>query len=319
MTGRDPPWERRGLLLGVRGEEGWVSHAQGPTVLELSPQLWRIYFAGRDAANRASVRAIDVAPGDGMRVVATHLRPMLSAGEPGSFDSMGVGPSCALRVGGRVHLYYTGVHTRPDVSFQLAIGLAVSDDGLSFRRACPGPVRAIGPYDPCFVSTPCVRPDGGGFRMWYMSGTGWRHSGARVEPAYVLRTCWSPDGLHWESESRLSLAPRGEDTALGRPWVTAGPEGLRLWYCHRGDDFRAGGEQAYRIASQMLDAAGVAIGSPQPARFAPAPRAGDFDDWMQAYACVVPCDEGEVMFYNGNGFGQHGFGWAVRHRQRAST
>jgi hypothetical protein len=33
---------------------------------------------------------------------------------------------------------------------------------------------------------------------------------------------------------------------------------------------------------------------------------------MQAYCCVVPFEGMQVMFYNGNGFGEAGFGWAVR-------
>jgi hypothetical protein len=40
------------------------------------------------------------------------------------------------------------------------------------------------------------------------------------------------------------------------------------------------------------------------------PVTGDFDSWMQAYACVVPHGEDLVMFYNGNDFGRAGFGWA---------
>lgn len=312
MTWAAGPWERQGLLVRVQAEQGWTSHAQGPTVLELAPRLWRIYFAGRDASNRATVRAVDVDPGDGMRVVARHLSPLLSPGEVGCFDSMGLGPSCALRIDGRVHLYYTGVYVRQDVRFQLSVGLAIGDDGLTFRRASAGPVWAAGLDDPYFVSTPCIRPDAGGYRMWYVSGTGWIYGAGGVEPTYALRTCWSPDGLTWGPRSRLALQPTGTATALGRPWVTAEADGLRLWFCQRGDDFRHAGSEAYRIASLPLDSTGAAKGTPIPVAFSPPPHPGEFDDWMQAYCCVMPWQGGHVMFYNGNGFGEAGFGWAIR-------
>src|SRR5215472_5017115 len=83
-------------------------------------------------------------------------------------------PSSVLLLGKRVLLYYIGYSLRRDVPHQLAIGLAVSDDGgANFRRAAAGPVLAIGPFDPYFASTPCVARAGDGFRMYYASGVGW--------------------------------------------------------------------------------------------------------------------------------------------------
>ena len=55
----------------------------------------------------------------------------------------------------------------------------------------------------------------------------------------------------------------------------------------------------------------MAIGASAPVPFSPAPQADDFDGWMQAYPCVVPWGDRQVMFYNGNEVGQSGFGWAV--------
>jgi hypothetical protein len=282
-------------------------------VLELSAHLWRIYFAGRNAGNQASVLAVDVDPSDGMRVRARHLQPMLPPGLPGTFDFGGSGPSCALTIGGRVHLYYTGISRGRDVRFHLAIGLALSDDGLTFTKAFDGPVRGAGPLDPFFVSVPCVRRADDGYRMWYVSGTGWNETDGALEPTYEIRSCRSPDGVMWEQASTAAL-PAGSagETALGRPWVSADGTGLRLWYSRRGHPFRRPGDGAYRLASRRVDVSGAAVGEAEPVAFENPPGDGDFDGWMQAYCCVVPFEGMQVMFYNGNGFGEAGFGWAVR-------
>ncbi len=309
-------WKRRGLLLPVNaGHAWWTSHAQAPCVLQVTPRLWRVYFSARNAANRASPVAFDVDPGDNMRVLAEYIEPLLEPGAPGSYDHTGVGSACALWVDGQVHLYTTGVHLRSDVRFQLSIGLAQSEDGLSFMPAFQGPVRATGPYDPFFVSMPCVRASENGYRMWYVSGVGWTSSGTQLEPLYDIRTCYSADGRIWEQFSQcvLSSARLGA-SAAGRPWVTQEGSRLRLWYSLRGAEFRQGGNAAYRIVSQLLDSEGVASGAPEPVIFSNPPAVGDFDDWMQAYACIMDYEDSQIMLYNGNDFGRAGIGWATRRR-----
>jgi len=81
-----------------------------------------------------------------------------------------------------------------------------------------------------------------------------------------------------------------------------------MWFCHRGSkDFREGGE-AYRIGyARSADlrhwerddhAAGFEM------------SVSGWDAKMFAYPCVVDTPAGTLMFYNGNGFGASGFGWA---------
>jgi hypothetical protein len=45
-------------------------------------------------------------------------------------------------------------------------------------------------------------------------------------------------------------------------------------------------------------------------RFENPPQADDWDAAMQAYPCIVPHRSQLFGFYNGNGFGQTGFGFA---------
>jgi hypothetical protein len=304
-------WRRRGLLVSPRGDAAWSTHAQNPTALALSDDLWRIYFAGRDARNRATLFAADVDPRREMRVLALHDRPLLAPGVSGAFDEAGLGPACALRDGRRVLLYYAGVSAARDVPHRHAVGLAASDDGLRFERVTPDAVFASGSHDPYSVSVPFVRRARGGFEMWYHSTTGWYAHDGRREATYTIRRAFSPDGVAWAPVGADVVPPEHAATGSTRPWIAHDGSRARLWFSRRGTRFRDDAEDAYRLVSAPLNDDETALGDPpQPVRFTNPPQIGAWDGWMQAYASVVRADSRLVMFYNGDGFGRAGFGWA---------
>ncbi len=115
----------------------------------------------------------------------------------------------AIRVNGQVWLYYTGLFLRREVRHSVAIGLAVSDDGLNFRRAFDGPVLGTGPLDPFMTATPCVIREPSGFRMCYGSGSAWLQSSPAVqpEPTYGIRQVHSSDGRIWSPETVSVIEP----------------------------------------------------------------------------------------------------------------
>lgn len=305
-------WRRRGLLIAPPGRAEWASHAQLPTVLPMEPRLWRIFFAARTDGNQSMVRAVDVDPLDGMRVIRIHPEPVLALGEPGAFDSAGVAPACAVAIDGRVLLYYTGMRLGPEVPYQMAIGLAVSDDGLTFRRHSLSPIlpsaETVSPY----ASTPHVRWSGAGFEMWFVNGRGWRRDGAVLEPIYDLHRTWSNDGVVWEPTSELALGLADASVeGLTRPWIIAHEGGERLWFSSRGLQFRQAGVDAYRLHTATLTPDGrIEPEGSGPVAWRTPETAGEWDSWMQSYACVVPYQDGLAMFYCGDHFGKGGFGWA---------
>ena len=308
-------WTRRGLLVAPPpSDDVWRTHAQAPTVLALSERLWRVYFAARDAGNRTHPYAAELDPEDGMRVLAIRRSPpVVAPSAPGRFDAAGLGASCALPHGERVRLYYTGFFVRTDVPHHQAVGLAESDDGLRFERVAEGPVFTHGIRDPYFVSMPFVRRTASGYEMWYTSGTGWYDGGGRLEATYALRRTVSADGVLWSAESEPALAIEGRAPfADTRPWIARTGGRDELWFSSHGPAFRDGGAEAYRLFHAPLDASGTrAVAPVSEVAFENPPQPGEWDAQMQCYACVVPYEDGLAMFYNGNGFGTTGFGWAI--------
>ena len=307
------PWHREGLVLAPSSNHPWWrTHAQAPTILPLSDRLWRVYFAAREEAPRSHILCVDLDPSDSFRVLRLYPDPVLEPGQRGAFDSQGMGPATALVINGKVHLYYTGIVARTDVPYQLAIGLAVSDDGLRFHKMGHGPLLSTGPSDPFFMSTPCVRPVADGFEMWYCSAVEWRDVRGRLEPSYELRHTRSDDGVIWSLDTILARGLRREcDAGLGRAWVVERVGERTIWYGRRGlHDFRAAGAGAYRMLHASLGEDGRCWDDEDPVLFANPPMPGDWDSWMQAYPCIAPLGNDLIMLYNGNDFGRGGFGRA---------
>lgn len=319
-TTSDMVWQRHGLLFAKPDNVGWwKSHAQAVTPLVLEPRRWRLYFSGRDGQNRSRILFVDVDPLDEMRILERRLEPVLDLGPPGSFDSAGQGACAALIRGGAVHLYYAGIHLRRDVPYGLAIGLAVSADGCRFERAVPGPVLAPGPDEPWFCSIAHVTEEaaggteGGGLTAWYTSGAGWvALPQGGFDPVYGLASARSPDGIRWCLRPGTRVPASVETGSLTRPWAAVIRGRPLLFFAQRGSfGFRSEAGSAYRLRHLRLDAAGRPAGAQAAIRFATPPAPGDWDGFMQAYPSVLPLQGGHVMFYNGDGFGRDGFGWAT--------
>jgi hypothetical protein len=291
----------------------WQSHAQGPTVLVVDDRLWRVYFAARDSGNRSRIAFADFDPTDGFALLRLQSEPVLDLGPPGAFDSSGTLPSAAVQVDGRTLLYYIGFSLRQDVPHQLAIGLAVSSDGgVTFQRAVPGPVLAIGPFDPYFLTTPFVLRNENGFRMHYASCFGWRQEAAGPDFGCQIKTAYSPDGIHWQSEPGAALPAAGAaEAVVARPALLVRPDGHHMWFCCRGWRGRDGvPAPPYRLGyAHSVD--GVTWRRQDEAlQIENPPRPGEWDAAMQAYPYVIARGDEILLFYNGNGFGRSGFGVA---------
>lgn len=308
-------WRKHGLVFHAEGQGGWMlSHAQVPTVL-LLPDRFRVFVASRPRPGLSLTGWVDLDRRDPMQVLATSPAPILQPGPPGSFDEYGIMPSAVVEQDGTIRLYYSGwCRLASSAPYHNTTGLAVSEDGgLSFRRACPGPVLDRSPSEPFSATSPWVLRDGEMWHAFYSSGLGWIEVEGKPEHVYDIRHATSADGLLWRRGGPPAIGQRFAEEALTRPTILQEADGIwSMWFCHRGSrDFRGDGD-AYRIGfARSLDlstwmrddaAAGIDV------------TAGGFDSQMIAYPCVVEADGRRLMFYNGDGFGQAGFGLAELER-----
>jgi sucrose-6-phosphate hydrolase SacC (GH32 family) len=302
-------WQKHGLVFGPSGNNGWMqSHAQVPTPL-VGDGFIRIYFSSRPEPNLSLTTFVDLDANDPARVLRLNPTPILEVGKPGTFDEHGIMPSCAVKDGEKVFLYYSGWSRGASVPYTNSTGLAVSEDGgETFWKLSEGPILGKGIHDPYSATSPCVLKEDNVWHMWYCSGTGWLEIGGKYEHTYDIKYARSNDGINWSPQGTTTLSPRTEFEALTRPFVTRRPDGYHMWFCYRGShDFRDG-EDAYKIGyasstdlntwQRNDDEAGIA------------PSETGWDSRMVAYPAVVTLAGQTLMFYNGNGFGYEGFGYA---------
>lgn len=305
-------WQKRGLIFSPGGEGGWMnSHAQVPTPLA-GDGFIRVYFSSRPEPGLSLTTFVDVDADDPRRVLRLNRSPVLELGKPGTFDEHGIMPSCAVRDGAKVLLYYSGWSRGTSVPYTNSTGLAVSDDGgETFRKVSEGPVLGKGLHDPYSATSPCVLKAGGAWHMWYCSGTGWLKIGDKYEHTYDIKHARSGDGVVWAAAGGdAAVEQRTQYEALTRPYVVAAAAGgYHMWFCYRGSHSFRDGEDAYRIGyARSADLARWRRDDDGPVVV---PSEAGWDSRMVAYPAVVESGGRALMFYNGNGFGAGGFGYAT--------
>jgi predicted GH43/DUF377 family glycosyl hydrolase len=302
-------WQKQGLVFAPNGQAGWMnSHAQVPTPIETDQSI-RVYFSSRPQQNLSLTTFVDLDKNDPTKVLSVNDAPILEVGKPGTFDEHGIMPSCAVRNGQQVYLYYSGWSRGSSVPYTNSTGLAISDDGgKTFQKISDGPILGKGIHDPYSATSPCVLRQGDDWHMWYCSGTGWQEIAGKYEHTYDIKHAQSPDGITWSPDGKTSLRTETEYEALTRPFVTQGKHGYDMWFCYRGSlDFRDG-EDAYRIGYAFSSDLLNWQRRDSEAGIAPAPSG--WDSKMIAYPAVITVMNRTWMFYNGNGFGKDGFGIA---------
>jgi len=302
-------WEKKDLIFVPDGEFGWMnSHAQIPSVLVLKDRL-RIYFATRPQRTLSLTGFLDVDIADPRRILSVHDRPILEPGLPGAFDEHGIMPCCVFEHEGRIWLYYSGWSRRDSIPYSNWTGLALSEDGgVTFRRAFRGPIVDRTPQEIYSATAVYVVRQPDCWHMWYASGTDWIKVDGRFEEVYRIRHGVSTDGLHWERENRELLPMQRTWEPTHRPSVIRHGNSWHMWFSHRGiEDFRDGAN-AYRLG--YARSADLTTWTRDDSRAGLDVSPEGWDSRMTAYPYVVRAGERVLMFYNGNGFGETGFGYA---------
>ena len=288
-----------------------ATHACVPTALYLpEANVIRLYFAPRNEKGQSLPVYIDLDGADPSVVLAERLSPVLPLGELGTFDDGGIMPcSVTTSPGGEVLLYYVGWNPSVSVAYRNAIGLAVSTDrGATFRRAFPGAIVDRSPTEPYFTASPEVMREGDSYHMWYASGTGFLRVDGRVEPLYLIKYARSTDGVHWDRTNRVCIPPSHPEEAIARPTVVKDGDRYRMWFCYRGSRDYRNGHDAYRIG--YAESADAVNWERNDAAAGIVPSARGWDSLMQTYPNVLDTPNGRYLFYNGNGFGRTGIGYA---------
>jgi predicted GH43/DUF377 family glycosyl hydrolase len=303
-------WVKRGLIFCAQGQGGWMnSHAQVPTVLVREKTI-RVYFSSRPQRNLSLTGYLDLDINDPSKILHVRPDPILELGEKGMFDECGIMPSEVLEDNGKIWLYYGGWRRDVSIPYNVTTGLAVSSDGGStFQKYGKGPILGRSLWDPYSATAPCILKENDGWHMWYCAGLGWLVVDGKQEHTYTIKYASSEDGVFWRPMKEPVVPRHNQDEAITRPSVIKIGRTYNMWFCYRGSqDFRDG-KNSYRIGyawsdnrtTWHRDDSQAGIDTSQ----------SGWDSRMVAYPYVVKVKDKILMFYNGNGFGATGFGYAT--------
>lgn len=295
---------KRGLIFSPKGKFSWAKHtALQPTPIMLRDNEIRVYIGVRDDLGVSRIAYVDVAADNPAKVLCYSLQPVLDIGMPGAFDDNGVVPAAIVDRGNALFLYYAGYQLLQQVRFSVFGGLAVSyDGGETFQRYQQTPILERTEEAVLFRVVHSIFFDEGVWKVWYGAGSKFIQGKSKSLPVYDIRYIESPDGILFPSVGEVCIAISGNEHRVGRPYVCK-ENGLYKMF------FGSGTEKvAYRLdyaeslCGRKWERKSEEIGMsylPQ-----------DFDSNMSCYPAIIKYQDKKYLFYNGNNYGESGFGYA---------
>jgi hypothetical protein len=153
--------------------------------------------------------------------------------------------------------------------------------------------------------------DDGVWKAWYQSITKWTMIDNLAEPFYHIKYAESNDGIHWNRNAKVAIDYKDlNEAGICSASVIFETNLYKMWYCYRQNgNYRFNKDYSYRIGYaesengidwiRKDEHVGIAISNE------------GWDSEMIAYPNVVKFQKSKFMFFNGNGFGLSGFGYAV--------
>lgn len=297
-------WEKLGRIYVADGDAWWArSHAYTPTPHMLSDRI-RIYVAFWDDSQVGRLGFVDVAVEDPTTVLAVSSDPILDVGEAGTFDDSGVTPMSIVESVRELRLYYTGWQRSARVPYFMFTGVATSyDGGLTFIRERSIPVLDRIEGEHACRTAAFVQRNDDKWRVWYVGGSQWTTVESKVVPTYNIRHAESDDGLNWSAGQVVLDLGNADEFGLGRPFVRRAKNEYWMWYSIRSRTlgYRLGYATSPDGLSWERRDHEVGIGVSE----------SGWDSEMICFGAVLDTSYGTYLFYNGNNFGETGFGVAV--------
>lgn len=296
-------WKKIGLIFNAANQYDWmVSHAANPVALNLGGNIYRIYFSTRNIEKRSCVAYLDIDITDPLNVLSLSSEPILRPGPPGTFYDKGVSVGSAINcASGEQRIYFVGWNIPEDRPFRNQIGVASKAPSEESFTASSAPVLALNETDPLTMSYPWVLEEAGIFKMWYGSHISWANKD--FEMLHVLRYAESDDGLVWRRSDKeiLPLKKTDGEFAMSRPCVIQEKGIYRMWFSYRAPLYAIGyAESPDGKEWTRMDDKAILTRS-----------AFGFDSKSVEYASVFRHSEELFILYNGNNYGETGFGIAA--------
>tara|TARA_Y100000114_G_C11734064_1_gene315176 strand:- start:260 stop:1153 length:894 start_codon:yes stop_codon:yes gene_type:complete len=294
-------WNKQGNIFNKH-------HAQVP-VVDVYDSFFRIYYSTRiDGKSRPMF--IDVDKHNPKNVLSFPQKVSLDLGKPGSFDWAGVMPTDIITVDNIKYLYYIGWSLRQDVPYHNSLGLALSkDNGKTWEKYSKGPIFSTSYKEPGYIGTIDVLKENKSFKGYYLSCQEWIQDKV-MEPIYDIKLATSKNGIDWEPTGKICIPLQQNEGGISAARVVKIKNTYNMWFSVRDKtNYRTDFDNSYRIKlATSKDGISWIRHSHNEIDISKKP----WEDIMVCYPEVIKQDNKLHMFYNGNGFGKTGIGYAYR-------
>ena len=299
-------WKKLGLVFETKKHiPKWARNfALQPTPILLNDHTIRLYVGFRDSEGVSRVGFIDVSSQNPTHILKVSEKPCLDIGAPGAFDDNGVVPSAVIKIENKIYLYYAGYHLSNRIRFSVFSGLAVSEDGISFKRMHEVPVFERTDAHLLFRVPHSVIFENGKFKFWYGGGRSFINYNNYTLPVYDIYYCESNKLEEVPKEPLCVLTFSSEDEyRVARPFVVKVDDLYKMFFC------ASTKSKVYRLAyAESKD--GIKWIRNDKKLNLDVSETG-WDSQMMGYPGYIKTPFGTYLFYNGNDYGKDGFGVAV--------
>lgn len=310
-------WKKLGLLFSPENsvKRDWMQEfAQAPSVLQFDKFI-RVYFSTRPKAddNGQYVSYSSYVDLDKENLFVNQKladNPILTLGKLGTFDEFGTYPVSVIKYKNEYRAYYAGWTRCESVPFNVAIGLAISNnEGKTFDRIGDGPILSYSSDEPFILSGPKIRRFNNKWYLFYIAGRKWVLDDGKPEPVYKIRLATSEDGLEWTKLNKDLIPFRVEENeAQASPDVFYKNGKYHMFFCYRFSTNYRNYKNGYRIGyaystdleNWVRDDSKVGIDVSEEG----------WDSEMISYPHLFELNETIFMLYLGNQVGRQGFGIA---------
>jgi hypothetical protein len=298
-------WLKKGLIYKPSGHLDWAkTHAMIPTPFLEDEKTLRIYISSCDSSGISRVGYIDVNPNNPKEIISIAETPILDVGLPGTFDENGVVLTAVLHLpSGATYIYYVGFELGMKIRYRLLTGLSIRNDHSVFKKIRQVPILERSEEEYYFRCGTFVILDNQLFKCWYVAGNEWQIVDGKSMPKYKIKYLESKDGINWADEGQVCIDIENEDEyAFGRPYVVKENDIYKMFYSIRKK--KLGYRLGYAESSNGIDwvrkdhLMNLDVSE------------DGWDSQAISYSAYFKYKDKTYLFYNGNNFGESGFGYA---------
>lgn len=309
-------WNKLGQIFNPTKlkDKSWMEEqAQNPFVLDMEDFI-RVYFNTRskkdkEGKSKSLPGFIDLSKENFINVLRISENPVIDFGELGSFDEFGVMAGSAIKIRDEYYLYYCGWSRKYSVPYDWAIGLAKSNDGITFKRFNKGPIIGATYNEPYLhAGCSCIIQENNLYHLWYTSGIKWVKTEDKPESVYQISHATSTDAINWKRNGIPIIKTVLENEAQASPTIIKLDNRWHMFFSYRHTINFRNKERGYRLGYAYSDDLVTWIRDDSQVGIDISKSGWDSEMICYPHVCIV--NEKVLMFYCGNDFGREGFGVA---------